>query len=158
MKTGPMRQNNSRFFWLCAAVLWACFIWSNSLKTAAASGADSSRVMELLNPVFDCLNLSDGVRSYVTRKLAHFTEFAVLGLLWSLTLIRPPRRTGSAAGLALAFCVWTAACDEIIQLSVPGRAGKLTDVLIDSSGACLSVLICLLAVLIIRRVKQRKLS
>jgi len=48
------------------------------------------------------------------------------------------------AGLAFTYCFLYACSDEIHQLFVPGRSGKFTDVLIDSAGALLAVLLCFL--------------
>lgn len=84
------------------------------------------------------------------RKLAHFTEFAVLGVLAVLlfTVLRQNvPRTFLYAGM-LGLCV--AFCDETIQLFVPGRSGQLTDVWIDTAGVVVGTAIAL-GVRVLRR-------
>ena len=72
-----------------------------------------------------------GTWDLVLRKLAHATEFAVLGalLLRSLGAARP----------ALALGIAYAASDELHQLFVAGRHGSPVDVLIDAVGVALGV-------------------
>jgi len=74
------------------------------------------------------------------RKLAHFTEYAILGGLWfrGLTrseLARPP----VAAWLALLISVVCAIVDETHQSFVPSRTASVRDVLLDSVGALAAV-------------------
>ena len=49
-----------------------------------------------------------------------------------------------------------AASDEFHQLFVEGRAGRVSDVLIDSAGALAGVGICTLCIWLHRRRKQRQ--
>ena len=81
-----------------------------------------------------------GRPEFVLRKLAHFTEYAALGLcLYALARRRltPLPALALALGMAVAF----AFVDEWHQLSVPGRDGSLRDVGIDSLGALAGVLL-----------------
>jgi VanZ family protein len=66
------------------------------------------------------------------RKLAHFTEYAVLTALWWRAL----RGFGARFPLALAIAISLgyAATDELHQTFVDGRRGTPVDVLIDSAG------------------------
>ena len=74
------------------------------------------------------------------RKLAHFSEFACLGLLMGTTLRFYGKPVFRATGLGLA-----AACvDETIQVFVPGRASSLIDVWIDTAGFATGLLILML--------------
>ena len=43
--------------------------------------------------------------------------------------------------MPLLFCLAVACVDETIQLFVPGRAGRLTDVGIDTLGAALGIVL-----------------
>ena len=65
-------------FWICLALLlaWIIFIFCRSLKPADVSTSESQRVLDLLQRLCP-FKLS----MHLVRKLAHFTEFAVLGLL-----------------------------------------------------------------------------
>lgn len=79
------------------------------------------------------------------RKLAHFSEYACMGillyLLWS-QWIRKGRR------LYLLIVLWvfcSAGLDEFHQLFVPGRWGSFWDVLLDTCGGTFGMLLCIAA-------------
>ncbi len=76
----------------------------------------------------------------LVRKLAHLTEYGVLGLLWFRALGRDRAITLSAvAAVSLLICVAWAALDEWHQSFVPSRTASVVDVAIDSSGAFLAL-------------------
>ncbi len=76
----------------------------------------------------------------VTRKLAHFTEYAILGALWFRGLARSGvARPPVAAWLALVLSVACAVVDETHQSFVPSRTGSARDVLLDSVGALAAI-------------------
>jgi VanZ family protein len=62
------------------------------------------------------------------RKLAHVAEYAVLYLL---------ARRGWPSGRSWLFCLAYACSDEWHQTFVPGRAGRVSDVVIDAAAAAL---------------------
>lgn len=77
----------------------------------------------------------------VVRKTAHMTEYAVLAVLvyvWMGVFHLPWKRQ-------LFIAIFLAACyagtDELHQVFVPGRAGRVSDVVIDSLGAVVGVLL-----------------
>jgi VanZ family protein len=74
-----------------------------------------------------------GTWDLVLRKLAHLSEYALLGLL----LARAVRRPGLAVALAAAYAV----TDELHQTFVEGRHGAPLDVGIDTLGALVGVLV-----------------
>lgn len=71
---------------------------------------------------------------YPIRKCAHASEYAILGILLMLTWNSyiPDAKRGRL--IMFVAGVLYAASDEFHQLFVPGRSGRLTDVLIDSAG------------------------
>jgi VanZ family protein len=79
-------------------------------------------------------SLSTGLGTWdlVLRKLAHTTEYAVLGLL----LLRAVGSELPAFAMGVAY----AATDELHQHFVPGRHGAVYDVAIDAFGVLLGVL------------------
>lgn len=124
-----------RRLWALALVAWVAFIWGHSLTAGPESSAESGFFVGLLRPAFLAVGVTSAdTMSFVVRKCAHFAEYAVLGLLvvknvrlWWATL----RRRATSMLLAAAAVPFV---DEWIQLSVPGRAGMLRDVLLDLSG------------------------
>lgn len=114
--------------WLLV-VAWALFIWSRSMFAGPESTAQSDFVVAIVAPVFDLLGVTDAsLRSFVVRKLGHFSEYFVLGMLAAATGAGVPQ---------LLVGLGVPSADETIQLFVPGRSGQLRDVCIDVSGyAC----------------------
>ena len=67
----------------------------------------------------------------VLRKLAHATEYAILGAL----LVRATGRPTFAFGLGVLYAV----SDELHQIVVPGRHGAPLDVAIDAVGVAVGI-------------------
>lgn len=85
------------------------------------------------------------------RKGAHFTEYAVLAFSICLLLHTYPLK--KRALLSWMGATVYAATDEIHQLAVAERTGSLWDVLLDSSGALVGMIV---AVLLIRRWRRKR--
>lgn len=152
-------------------LIWMTIIFSFSSQPAVESASVSSplaqTVADLFCPSFEHLNQAEQQRvldtcSFIVRKIAHFTEYALLGFLTTLTLtsFRSARRN-EKWGISvlkcklplIAFLIGTlyAASDEIHQCFVPGRSGQITDLLLDSVGVAAGVLfVCLIAKIIMR--------
>ena len=75
-----------------------------------------------------------GPLQFVLRKALHFTEYALLLVLWWRAL-RTKLEANVALGLAFAITVAYAGTDEWHQSHVEGRVGTPWDVLLDSTGA-----------------------
>lgn len=117
-------------------VLNLVFIWGNSLLPAEISQEISDGVLELL-PEFPDKPMHQEEESRLIRKLAHFAEFTVLGLLlgWLAVLLERKWWLPLIAGIAVACA------DEMIQMIVPGRGPGLLDVGIDSCGVLMGMLL-----------------
>jgi len=126
MKRTDKRLKVCTFLLICNLA----FIWGNSLLPAEISQAFSDWVKKLLSALFSGGGSGTGQGSGLLRKIAHFTEFAVLGTLfgWCFGMLQKPKYLPFLFGTAAA-CV-----DETLQMLAPGRAPRLTDVLIDSFG------------------------
>lgn len=112
-------------------ILW--FIWGNSAMSGADSSNLSGKAVALLEKIFGPVTNLEKVTHYV-RKLAHLTEYAILGfvLSWFWYLWQKPGKETFSLPL---LCGLTTACiDETIQLFSPGRGSSLKDVWIDMIG------------------------
>lgn len=76
-----------------------------------------------------------GTWDLVLRKLAHVSEYAILGFLLARAVRRPTVAVVLAAGYAVT--------DEVHQTFVEGRHGAPLDVAIDTAGALIGVLVWL---------------
>lgn len=115
--------------------LTLAFIWGNSLLSGADSSAVSGFAGELLAKLFGPAML---VATPLIRKLGHFTEFLLLGLLLSWN--RRLWNIRSAAVPVLAGLL-VALTDETIQIFTPGRASMVADVWIDFAGVLTGALL-----------------
>ena len=133
-------SKKARAVWTVLLVLWLCFVWGHSLVPADLSSEESSRFLFLVRPIFALFGSTDEqLMTYVIRKCAHFMEYVVLTFLASGCA----RAWWADAPAAKRLVVVTWACvpvvDEFIQSFSPGRAPRLTDVLIDMSGGALGM-------------------
>jgi len=70
-------------------------------------------------------------------------EYLILGVLTINALIKNKMAARTAICASLLICMLYASSDEFHQLFVPGRAGRVTDVLIDSFGALTGIIVIL---------------
>lgn len=142
--------------WLAVCValgLWTLFIWGNSIRTATQSAQQSGTVLMWVAPMLRGWEIPMEVGHTLLRKLAHVSEYGLLGSLWAteLWLGRYDQR-GRCVAIRLGFCMLTAFLDETIQLFVPGRSGEVRDIWIDTSGALLGILVvCMIGYVINRK-------
>ena len=147
---------------LVIGCMTAIFMFSAQPAEESTNLSDSVlyKILEFFN-VFDDMKRIGQVEliynlSVLVRKLAHFSIDALLGFLSRLLFgigYDFDGKNGFAAAFSLS--VIYAVTDEIHQLFVPGRSGMFTDVLIDSLGAFVGVLIgWAVCSLLARRVKN----
>lgn len=148
------------------AIVWMCIIFAFSAQTKEESSVVSegfSYRMVSTTGLFFHLNideeqlreLANSIEHFV-RKGAHMTEYAILAILlfgwlggWEM---RQLCRTCTAMGLASLY----ACSDEFHQLFVAGRAGQISDVLVDSAGAVFGLALFLVLVKLVKLWRGRK--
>jgi len=84
--------------------------------------------------------LLDGI-NYVIRKNAHITEFIILTLILFSLVSEYTKNEKKIILISIIGCILFAAGDEFHQYFVPGRSALVTDVLIDSIGALIALII-----------------
>ncbi len=131
-------------------ILNILFIFGNSLMPGSVSAAFSGWVKDILAGVFGGDPGISGTGHGILRKLAHFTEFTGLGLClsWLLSMLR------KRPWLPLVYGFLVACMDETIQCFVPDRNPNFKDVLIDTSGVLLGVLVLLVGHTLHKRKKN----
>ena len=124
-----------RLCWTLIAALLT-FIWGNSLLPGEVSGAFSDWVKSFLDHLIPGEPAED-TGSGLLRKLAHFTEFAALGmsLAWLHGMLGKGRLQPFVWG------VLAASVDETIQRFVPDRGPSVKDVCIDSAGVLTGIIL-----------------
>ncbi|MGN0568941.1 MAG: VanZ family protein [Candidatus Fimenecus sp.] len=134
------------FSWI-AVVFCMGFIFFMSSQGAEDSQALSDSVLQKIIGL-----LGIDISGEFLRKCAHFSEFAGLGLLLSNAIYASFNHRLTPV-FALGGSVIYAVSDEIHQIFSEGRACQFTDVLIDSAGALLGVII---AFIIFKIIKVRR--
>jgi VanZ family protein len=119
--------------WLPVAV-WAGAI--TLFSSSWFSGEHTSSVLlPLLSALFPGVHPHDLARVHaVIRKLAHYTEYLVLGSLTLRALLLQGTARSRATVVAAVLGALFAASDEIHQAFVPTRTAAAGDVLIDVAG------------------------
>lgn len=110
-------------------LLTLCFIWGNSLDTNQESEAKSRLALSVVQPILEIFLGEGNVTGHLVRKLAHFTEFGVLGV-WAIWLAVELKRHIAEVVL---FGVIVALTDETIQI-FSARGSQVQDVWLDFAG------------------------
>ena len=146
------------------AITMMLVIYYFSSKTAVESTETSSRVVDMLISLLKRLPFNDWdamkteelskALSFPVRKCAHALEFGVLAWCFFLGIYNLVKWYPFIPAFICTFLY--AATDEFHQQFVAGRAGRITDVAIDSTGAFFALLFLYF---ILRRVHHgRRLS
>ena len=146
-------------------VLWMGFIFSMSCENAEESSNTSGQTIRVVlsavpgfeeQPEEVKINIIEKLE-FIVRKSAHFIGYMILGILASC-LILHYENINKKYPLAFLICVIYAISDEIHQLFVPGRSGQVRDVLIDSAGSFLGIILVMAFVkLLIKFNKKHKI-
>ena len=119
---------------LILTILMICFIWGHSMMPADISSGESQWFLQRIQSVFNAVGIRSNITEHFVRKLAHFTEYACLGILLMLNTILAARGIFKNKIAQLYIGLLVPVIDESIQLFVEGRSGMITDVWIDYSG------------------------
>lgn len=145
-----MHSKFMRITSVTALLLWMLLIFLLSSETAAESSATSGGLSRwLFSTFFPKFNEMSAFRqqeiiesfSFIIRKSAHLSLYAILGVFASLSVLSNGRGNLLFEGiLSFSISILYAATDEFHQLFVSGRSGEVRDFFIDSSGALIGVL------------------
>lgn len=148
-----MNKKNKLF--LILGILTTIFIFYLSFQTGINSSEISNKITISL---YNFLKLENKIQleqfHTIIRKLAHFSEFFILGIFWSLYYLTKNKKKLPLSNTMIHGLI-TAIVDEVIQTFIPGRSGEVFDVLIDFSGVLLSVIFIVVIKMIIK-IKKRK--
>ena len=89
----------------------------------------------------------------IIRKIAHFSIYALVGFLLMSFVSTYDLKENKRIGISLLIGILYATTDEIHQKFVPGRSCQITDVMIDSSGVLLGILLLLTLFEIHKKIK-----
>lgn len=122
-------------------ILWMIVIFSFSSADANKSTSTSDKVITTMIEIKDKITNNETPNnekeiivknsSFYIRKIAHITEYLILGFL-TFNLLKQYSVTNIyyAIGLSILY----SCTDEFHQLFISGRSGSIRDILIDSIG------------------------
>ena len=147
---------------IISLILWMIVIFSFSSADANKSTGTSDKVITTMIEIKDKITDQETPinekeiivknSSFYVRKIAHITEYLILGLLMFNAL-----KQFNILNIcyAIILCVLYSCTDEFHQLFINGRSGSFRDVLIDTIGILLGTY--LYKILIIKKKKVNKI-
>ena len=133
-----VKNNRNKIIISICTIVWIFIIFQFSLHEGQSSSQMSGRVVQWMSDVFRVR-----FSGFFIRKLAHFSEYTILGVLSGLA-VPFYKKKNPYLWAAWLFGTGIAATDEFIQYFIPGRSGNIIDVLIDSSGVLFGVMLIFL--------------
>ncbi len=117
------------------------FIWDNSMQNGGSSDGFSLLFAETFVPIVNKLGFHGNIWTLnrIVRKLAHLTEFTILGSVL-YTILRRYITYGTVIK-TIGLGMLIASLDEFIQLFSPGRSSQFSDILIDTVGVVIGILV-----------------
>ncbi len=91
----------------------------------------------------------------IIRKLAHFSIYTVVGFLMMALMSTYNAKTIIRVSISFGIGVIYAISDEIHQYFIPGRSGRVFDVMIDSFGVLTGICIIMIIMYIITKIKKK---
>ncbi len=124
-------------------ILWMGVIFFFSSQTGVESSRNNGLILRILSGIGIDLQWMDPWLNInlVIRKLAHIIEYFILAMLWIRALEDEKGSRARTLILAGIFSFLYACSDEWHQSFIPQRGPAIQDVLIDSIGICLAILI-----------------
>lgn len=116
---------------LILIIIWMIFIFVMSSFNANESANQFNIIVHYISYLFNINNLE--LLSFIVRKIAHFSEYLILGILIYNYCLR--------LDLSTLLCLLYALSDEIHQIFIPGRSCQIRDIIIDLLGAIFGILI-----------------
>lgn len=144
---------------LCMIMIF-CFSLENSDESSETSMKLTDTAVHIVVDDFEDLPEKKQLTildkaTFIIRKSAHFSLFAMLGFLVSMSVGRRKFFSIASAG-AVIFCFLYAVSDEFHQSFVPGRSCEFRDMMIDTSGAVTGMLISMAIMFIFRKITQKR--
>lgn len=116
-------------------IIWMMFIFIMSSFNSNESSSQSNFIVNILSNIFNSNNIE--ILSLIVRKLAHFIEYTILGILVYNLIYSYNKKIY----LSIIICIIYSISDEVHQLFVPGRSCQITDILIDSTGSVTGIIL-----------------
>ena len=133
-----------KIVFLVLTFIWMAFIFYMSHQTATISASQSGGFMDMLTKLPIIGGLLDELMKlsfaeFLIRKSAHMFLYFVLAILIYMSISKG--YSYKYYIVAFVLSAMYACSDEIHQLFIVGRSGEIRDVLVDSTGALIGLLL-----------------
>ena len=128
----------TRIILIILIILWMNLVFGFSGQNGEQSSGISYKISMLITGNNE--EIAKMIEPYV-RKIAHFSEYAVGAILIYLLIYTFPKVSSKIRNISsIIITIIYAISDEIHQLYIPGREGKIVDVYIDTLGIITGIL------------------
>jgi VanZ family protein len=155
----------ARYLFIALSLSVMIYIFWHSSQDAVASSNESKSFMHTIFSMFDSdFNKLDEAEQFrimakaerFVRKCAHFCIYAALGFFLYGAVKTWKMASSVRFAVTEGICIAYAISDEIHQVFVPGRAGRASDVLIDSAGALCGMAFLAAIFFLLSKFKKRR--
>ena len=161
---------NRKFMAVCFTVTTIAIMVTIFLLSSQNSDESSDLSKGFIENVISCIpvlkhitaeqktSIIKSIHNFV-RKTAHFSIYAALGFSAAGAFGNglPGMKKRNIYIFAVLLCCVYAATDECHQIFIPGRSGEIRDVGIDTCGGAVGAAVYMMALRIIRGVRNREL-
>ena len=128
-----MQETKKKIINIILVIIWMAVIFIMSSFNSTDSGNQSGFIVDIISNILNINNID--VLSLIIRKLAHLSEYFILGLLVYNLIYSYNKKMY----IAIIICIFYAISDEVHQMFVPGRSCQMLDICIDSIGSVLGI-------------------
>ena len=137
-----------------------CFSSQDGEKSSSVSRKVTTAVTQNVKKIQDMdskeRELTLNKIEHVIRKIAHFSIYTLVGILMMALMSTYDISKRKQILISILVGIMYATSDEIHQYFIPGRSAMVTDVLIDTAGVCLGVLIVLISLQIYIKIYKKR--
>lgn len=134
-----MNRQNRIIISLILIALWMLVIFLMSSEVSTDSTARSDEIVRTIQSIG--VSAPADLLTFLVRKAAHISAYFILGILIFSLLKEYDLGVKKMIFISIAIAMLYACTDEVHQVFVFGRSGEVRDVLIDTAGATLGVVV-----------------
>ena len=144
-------RQNKKLFHSILVIIWMFVIFNfssqNGPKSTNTSDVVTSMVVNVTTSVTNKNVSREEVKkrvedsTFLVRKMAHFTEYLILGILVLQLLSDYTKINKRMLIVSLIICYLYSVSDEVHQIFIPGRTAKVLDTFIDGAGSLVGITI-----------------
>ena len=144
-------RENKKIFHTILVIIWMVIIFNFSSQNGPKSTKTSDVVTSMVVNVTTSVTNKDIPReevkqriedsTFIVRKMAHFTEYLILGILVLQLLSDYTKINKRVLIISFLICYFYAISDEIHQIFIPGRTAKVLDIFIDGTGSLVGIIL-----------------